>query len=592
MQKTFERVWELLNKNWADVFIKKVKKIPSVYVKSFIIIFSVAMIAFAFHTINFLPGDHVIHKGRLVYPIGVNHTINIGRFSLFYIMNLLTGGHLLPVLNNIYSLLGFSIGAIMLCIYWKIPKTVLYYSIIGTLLVIQPYTLLSFWYSFSAIGDLWLLLCVVSSFLLADNAFQTAKISQKIICESLSVILIVFVLGAYPPIVNTIAVVFLGRLIIDVFLEKEISFSFFYKTILKHKYSIISLAIGAVIFKLILEYLKIIGKLSVAAYSLQTISIENFPSHFMEVVNIAFSQLWNFPVAFFPIEWTRLFTIIFIFAIAIIILNILFDESYTQILNRPKMIKCAKILYIVFLAIAVIIFSKTAAIISGEEVASVRWDAHILSFGTPLLHVLPIALVCVQKIQLPKNLTIIVCIALINMCLIQDVLALKVWKYGYDAESNLWQRVVIRIENDPSFNRDKGYEYIFIGRVPSYRPNYYYKSKDVMHLNNILDRAYASVHSQATLTFFYPDLLAKSTFGSNFLSTLRRNDKKALEYAAKLKNEINNAQVWPSKNSVIVKDDAVIVVFNKTDLAKVKKIIQDYETLQKQEAPAIKTNGK
>jgi hypothetical protein len=135
----------------------------------------------------------------------------------------LTGNNVLPVLMNLYAFVGLALGGIALCVYWKVPKSIVSYSVVALLLAIQPYTLLWLWYSFEAISHLWTPLFVIAAYMLAEKVASAKHCGKRIFYIAVAVIFFVYVLGVYPSVINTMAVVFIGRLMIDVFLEKEIT---------------------------------------------------------------------------------------------------------------------------------------------------------------------------------------------------------------------------------------------------------------------------------------------------------------------------------------------------------------------------------
>ncbi|MDR0823232.1 MAG: hypothetical protein LBN20_05600 [Endomicrobium sp.] len=108
-----KRIWQVLNENWFEIIVNKWREIPSVYKKSFLIVFVGVNIAFAFDTISFIIGDH--DWTRLIKSIGI-HSVGSGRFSILYVNYLLTGNNILPILTNIYAFFIFSLSSVLLCI--------------------------------------------------------------------------------------------------------------------------------------------------------------------------------------------------------------------------------------------------------------------------------------------------------------------------------------------------------------------------------------------------------------------------------------------------------------------------------------------
>ncbi|MDR0822540.1 MAG: hypothetical protein LBN20_02010 [Endomicrobium sp.] len=253
--------------------------------------------------------------------------------------------------------------------------------------------------------------------------------------------------------------------------------------------------------------------------------------------------------------------------------------------------KITKALAFCFLTIMLIILSKSAAFIAKSLIPLT--SAHTLFFGDAFLHIFPIALIFIQRFHLPKNLMVIVCLVLINICLIQDALALKIWKFGFEAEKMLLNRIMMRIEENPKFSNNKRYEIITIGSFPSYRPYYYEKTNEKIGSSSLLQGGY----NRAWIVFFpefkfgnsfgisgtlYRSLIKKipGTFSQKAIDAVDRRYASALELVKYMREEIDNAQVWPSKNSIFVKDGIkddmgiVIIILNERELDNIKQFIK------------------
>jgi hypothetical protein len=368
------------------------------------------------------------------------------------------------------------------------------------------------------------------------------------------------------------AVVFLGRLIIDIFLDWDVSFEGIKNILNKHKWTIITVVIGIILFQGILLLLEYLGFMHSSYHTGKTAFID-LPARFIKVADAAFTTLWRYRVAFFPDALIRLFAVVFYASFFIAAFNILKDKR----LNGIKRIT-VKIITIFFLMTLIVILAKTAAIISDEYAPLI--EPRILFFGDAFLHIFPIALLFIQKFRLPKNLMIIVCLVLINMCLIQDALISKVWKFGFEAEKMAWNRIAATIETNSKFSKNKKYELIIIGKFPSYRPYYYGGNKKSG--GDILNDGYASIHPISAFSFFFPELKIGSKFNvvNQFQQYLkRRNGDKRYESALKafeyMKKEISNAQVWPSPNSILIKDNVIIIVFSQEDLNAIQEFLKN-----------------
>jgi hypothetical protein len=561
MKQSLNKIWTFLNEDWLNIIHEKYKQIPSVYIKSFIIIFTCINIAFAFHTINFLHGNDEWYY--LTNPAKVTSSFFNGRFAAYYLPFFLVGNHLLPILTNLYGFLILTISAIAICIYWRVPKSVFVFSVLGILLVIQPYTLAWLFFSSWSIPQFGALLFVVLGYIISNKASQSQTNSKVFVSIIISSLLFCLALGAYQAVISTISIVFLARLTIDVFLDWDASLKSLKNIFLKHKFSILSVIIGAILYYAAFSYLRLSGRLIIDLYNLKTVSPEAFFTNFIYVANLSFALLWGYDAAFFPLVLIRLFGWVFVLGICVAILNIFLDKKFAIDKNQ----KLIKTFVVIFFIAIVIIFSKTSAIISSHK--SLYDVPRLLFFGDTFLHIFPIALIFISQFKFLKNLTAIACVILINMCLIQDALALKVWKFAYEAEKNFANKVAMSIEQNPSFIPDKKYSLLIIGQYPSYRSFYYYKSKEYDLRKNRNETLIREEFMTRAPMFFNPDILVKDIH--------RINGKNSLQTLLKYKNEISDAALYPAKNSVIIKDDVIIVVLSQKELDEDKALIRDYK---------------
>ncbi|MDR3243792.1 MAG: hypothetical protein LBT79_03490, partial [Elusimicrobiota bacterium] len=440
MKEMLNVFWERLSENWLDIIYKKWKEIPSVYWKSFFIVFIGVNIAFAAYTFAFIGGDHFLTEGRFIRPIAFNTLTYIGRFADQYIPFLLTRSLVLPVLTAFYGFLGLSLGAIALCVYWRVPKSFVSYSIVGLLVSIQPYTLAWVWSFFVMIEMLWIPVCVIAAYILAEKAGSHGKI-KKIVYISLSVLLFIIPLGTHQSTINIMAIVFLGRIIIDIFLEWDATVSSLKKIVLKFRYSVLAAGLGGFLYGFIFLLLKFNGIIPTGNgdYHLRTFTgFSDFAANFIKIIDISFTRMWQYPAPFFPPSLIKSFAIISYCGFILVLLNIFIDNTKTK---NQKFIKGIVITIFILFIIA---FSNIMAMLT--PVDFVANSPRILFLSVPFLCVLPIVLFLIQRFQFPKNVIIVACIVLINMCLIQDSLVVRVWKNGYEAEKMLWNRLIMRIE--------------------------------------------------------------------------------------------------------------------------------------------------
>ncbi|MDR2526893.1 MAG: glucosyltransferase domain-containing protein [Rickettsiales bacterium] len=572
------RLMKFLETDFLSLALAKFREIPKVYVRSFVIIFLAINAAFAYHTFYFMWGDH--DWGRIIINSPKLFFTSYGRFSAFLHFSLLTGNNILPVLTNLYAFAALAFSSVLLCIYWKVPKSTLYYSIIGILLYTQPYTLTWLSYAHLSLTQYGLPFLVISALIFSERSALCDKRWRIIAYLCSAIFLNTLAFGTYMPVLNTLAVVFIGRLIVDVFRGEGGIFVVVKGILFRQRYTFLTIALGALFFEAIFLILKNNGFIDTTYYSLQTVGIKNFIPHLMSISYKAFRILWHYPVTFFPNVLVRLWTSLFIFGVFSVIVNV-FVGGGGQCDRKTRIIKSVSLLALFLL---IVIFSKTAAIIATHS--STIYEPRILFFGDPFLHVFPIALIFIQRFNFPKTIAILISIVLLNICLIYDAKALKVWKFDFEAQKMLWNRVMTRIEGNENYDASKKYELLFVGDAPSYDIHYYgnnnrrnkenefKRDSGISKFNTGILRS----HSRA-FYFFFPDLFARNY---RELSWLLKQNKKSRYYeqaqsikktALKLKTQINDMRAYPHKNSVLIKDDVIIIVFSESELNEVKKIL-------------------
>jgi hypothetical protein len=563
---------KFLETDFLSLALAKFREIPKEYVRSFVIIFIAINVAFAYHTFSFMWGDH--DWNRLLDTMKLNDNVSFGRFSVFMHFSLLTGNNILPVLNNLYAFAVFALSSILLCIYWKVPRSTFHYSIIGILLCIQPYTLMRLFFLFALLPHLGLPFLVIVALIFSERAALCGKRWKTIAYLSFAIVLNALAFGTYPPIVNTIVVVFIGRIIIDVFMGKENGvFAIIKGILLRQRYAFLTIAGGALLFEIILLILKSNGITVSTTYHLQTIGIKDFVPHLMHVSYEAFKILWYYPLPFFPSVLVSLRASLFIFGFFVVGFNL-----FVGVRQSERKIRIGKSIILLILFISIIIFSKTTSIISPE--LRTLYRPSILFFGDPFLFVFPLALIFSQRFNFPKTMAVLVSIVLICICLVQDSKALKVWKFDFEAEKMLWNRVMTRIEENEDYNPNKKYRLIFIGTPPAYSYHYYRAASDKENdfAKKVREplRGAASIQPAGAFSFFFPDLYT-TDFSRRLLSHLREDDKKSQaikDFAFKFRNHINDMHAYPHKNSILIKDNSIIIAFSESELESVKKILK------------------
>lgn len=141
------------------------------------------------------------------------------------------------------------------------------------------------------------------------------------------------------------------------------------------------------------------------------------------------------------------------------------------------------------------------------------------------------------------------------MSFVRIAYALKVWKFGFDAELKLSERIITRLEKMPNFNIEKKYNLLQIGSIPM--RSRYYVNKNNDQNNELLNYPYYEPkNSYSAFNFFYQtDFLKKN---SSLLVAAKSEE--ITDYI------LNIAKPWPNKDSIFISGDYIIIVLNDYDL--------------------------
>jgi hypothetical protein len=238
-------------------------------------------------------------------------------FKFFFLQ-----GHLLPVATNLMSFIFFSFSAVLLCYYWRLPKSCFLYSLVGLLLVIQPYIIE--WLYYSICSPINLYFFVTTGFICGDHAYTQNCWLRRTVLFICSIILFWFCIGSYPVTISTIAIVLLGRVLIDfIFSDKN---KVGIKDILySHILSISAVVSACLIHCRVCLYLKKIGIL-VTTYMTELLKFSDIPHRVLAILKCIPTYLLNYPVSFFTNSFTYLFTILLFMALAATIIQC-FEDS-------------------------------------------------------------------------------------------------------------------------------------------------------------------------------------------------------------------------------------------------------------------------
>ena len=549
-------------KDIVQVIAENYRNIDIVHRRSFWIIFGFLCFAFGFLVIHFMWGNHDFKYVGAFYSLPWSGRAVEGRYALFLFRKLFTDGICLPVACDVVTFLFLTLNAVLLCIYWKLEKRVIYFVLCGLILTAQPFTL-SMMYYVHMLPEVFIgVTLALTALMLGEKiAFDKSSRTRKVTFFLLSIVLINLSLAMYPVLLNTIAVAFAGRLLVESF-EWEGSWNQFKSRFIPFSISVICITLGIGLYKLIVTFIFPLGKYM---YNTQTLPLEQLPDRLWTLFKQCFHQLYeyNSPFVSQVVLWGFLgFTIL-------LALYICSTGDIKQ-----------KIVRLVLLSGA-LFATQTAMIIANKHTINGRVEL----FGLVVFETL-VMVVVFTKLKKLHNLSVLAATGVVWLSIVNDLDCLRVWKLGFDAEKMLWNRVLSRLEIQKDFDVNRKYNIIQIGMPISLRPRFYgkpwpkggFETSGGLQLMCTFDPPFSLF---SAYTFYYPTNFRGWTFFPD-----RLNDPK---YKAQLRRLweaeiLDKAQAWPYENGLIVWKDVILFVTDAKALENCKKQLAQEFPRQSREA--------
>jgi hypothetical protein len=553
----YRRTLNIINKDLICVIRKLWLNIPSVYKKSFCVVFLGLNIVFMLHTTNFMFGNHEWWRlGGKEYIFSATY---LGRYFANAFPAVFFAGLYLPVLENLLAFAFFSASAVMLCFYWRLPKSTLVYSITGLLFVLQPYTISWMYYASSTLSVFQHGFFILTGFILSNRAFEYNSKRKRIFFTLFSSFCFWYVMGIYTVVVSTIAVIFIGKLIVE-FTSQEYQDKNIIQITMKHIWTIVSIVIAVCFHFISIIYIKKIGLLQDNTYMTATLALQDIPIRILQVAKTAFSYLLDYKVAFFPKSFTVLFTILLIVSLFISGIKIFLSK-------KPLKIRFINVLLLICLFYITLVFSFTSNFIT---TVNFSFSPRIDFLGIAYFHILIVVVLFQQNVNFVKNITLFICIVLIHICAVQDFYAMKVWKLSFDAEKMEYNRIIARIETTPDYHDNKDYYVIILGATRAYYMNFY--NEEYNHQDSF--RAFMPNWIQMSTFYTYTAHARNGVWRQ--ISDYQPFSVEFREIVSTMPDEVENAEVWPSLKSIFIKDDIMFIALDQGVLDKVKQLVKEY----------------
>lgn len=517
--------------DWAEECGKFYKSIPSKYRQSFWMLFGFINLAFLFHTMHFMWGNEDWNAVR--FTVDHNEGIKTGAFSAYWLQQLIFDGKILPVANNLWSFAGLSLAGVLLAVYWNLPQRATPIVVTGLLFAVTPFTLSILYFAKSSLGICWLPAIVLTALLLSEKRGNTDV--KTYLYNTVSVLLFLIALGTYMPIVNFIIIAVLGQIFLKT-VYSDISLRDASKRALQ---GTVNFTAALMIYWLILFLLKETGKLN--DITAQAVSFSTPLANIFVWIKYSFLQ-FALTLPFMDSAYK-----IFYFALIIIAL-------FTLIFRAPNVKASVRGLALVpFLVLGSLIALLFAA---EPEINFVR----MTFFGLPFLYALFFILIIRLGGAYVCRIGYTLAILLIFMNFVRVAYAEKVWKFGWDAETKLAERIITRLEKMPEFNIDHQYKLLQVGEK-SLRAKYYKKANQELPNGELLARAYYPYGAaKDAYNFFYQTDFLKADAGEDAL-----NEAQIKDYL------LNRARAWPAKESIFIYGDYIILILDDVALSKIQK---------------------
>jgi hypothetical protein len=542
------------------------EKIPKHIKKSFLVIFFSSLIVFAFSIIHYFLGPE--DWPEVVSQTGLfGWELSLGRyFTRFWHFFIFDGYAGLPIIGKLFALFMLSIASVMLGVYWRLPRNTISYLLIGLVVTLQPYIMGIFYFSVGIEFVLVLPFFLMLGLLLCEKA-KDFRLWCKILLLVCSVLCFWFVFGGHPSLINTVVVIFVGRILIDFILTKDKKLL---QLISSHKYAIVAVVVGLLLHFAVISWLRQKG-IMVDGYNSSLIDISEWPARMWIVIRTALKYLSCYRISFFPDFFTWLWTFLLCLAGGSTVLDFIHEKC-----NYNKRV-INIIIFVLLFSCALFGTLGTNIITTGTTFFVERSDF----FGIAFFHALILAVLFNINRVIIKNVTFLCCIVLLWICIVQDFNIQKVLYFGFEAEKAQWMRIINRIETKPEFDADKSYRLLILGSTEAYRPYFYINRKNrVMKSPWLLTNSFMSPYGEdnhlsplnhySAYGFKGKWTQIPRKWGGQPARVLRLRFNQALE---SVKDELAKAEAWPALTSVQIKNDIILLVLDKKDLAEAKDLV-------------------
>lgn len=548
------KITYIMNYDILERLISFYHNIPSLYKTSFWTTFIILNIVFAFHTINFLWGNHEWYYIYHSIPWDVDWYQ--ARFTNMIPLSLI-GFNLLPILLNLFGFAGIALSGLTLAIYLKIPQKKTSYICFCLVYALLPYNL-CWLYHILDTSNFYGCFIITSALLL----FENKRNSRFFLLWNIVIILMLFfVIGFHAAFLNTIFILVIGRCLIDFIQNKSLKNLIYEGLIL-----LFDIICAALLLKSAMLAADHYNILNTNYYNIQTISFSDIPLKFLTVMKYSLEQ---FTKSYPFIDQTFLILLLIMTGFALI--------STLCIVIKKRGIIIGTTFYI--LTLSALLFATQLAIFISDNQLNYQFLFRLTGyFSLYYFFILMLAfLFNFWQKQWLKNILFFISLSVFSLSVYNDMYAMRVWKLSRDTEEKIMQRIIARIENSNGFSYEKKYKMVILGDM-SLRYKYYNFAK----YHNTADTTTLSWsfrafwNYMAYFNFQFPGKLIINDFDTEdggVFELIPHLPKKTLRFILKEGNS------WPEKNSVFIKDDYIFLFMSKYELQEFKQKIKEYLNL-------------
>lgn len=487
---------------------------------------------FLYHGLNFMFGDHDWKYFKDNVP--VDNGLFEGRFTQFILINLLTGGKLLPILNNTFGFAGYSLGIALLAHYWRLPHKTLTYIMFALFVALTPYILSFMYFAFLVIPCLSWNAVIIAALILSEKETR-----HSLYLSFPAILLFTTALGGYPPVINLIATALAGRIVLAILYESAM-----WRTLVKtYVYTVINVLCAVLLYKYALSLLAAQGYLNTSYYNLQTTPVSEWASKFF-LVSTDLVKQFTITLPFITAPYKT--------ATLALTLTGFITVAYLIIWR----INTGKILAL--LGLVGLLYAPLLTLFISTSLAETEFSPRIDFFGLLYYYAAMFAITLKSPCRIFKNLATVCAVCSVCISAFSLFEAQKVWKLGFATEMNLYKRISKRFEQHPDFDFNKNYIMVQ-DTSPAFRPRFYptfykHKSDDLLNisyvpgLNSGVMWNYKAIKEYAGETS-YVYIFQPDTEAINFLQT---------------------ASPWPAENSVAVGNNWIMTILSSQGLERLR----------------------